>query len=146
MNNAVDNFSRGDGANRRAPGRTPRSTISPTIVLDGDDARLVVGSPGGSYIPSAIVHAIVWTLALGADPAAALGAPRVLPEPTSVAVQVEEGFAPAVLAALRQRGYRLVPRPVTERGFGGVNVVLVREDGMRIGASDPRREGAALGY
>jgi gamma-glutamyltranspeptidase/glutathione hydrolase len=146
MNNAVDNFSRGDGANRRAPGRTPRSTISPTIVLDGDDARLVVGSPGGSYIPSAVVHAIVWTLAFGADPAAALAAPRVLPAPSSAEVQVEEGIAADALAALRARGYRPVPRPVTERGFGGVHMVLVREDGVRIGAADPRREGAAVGY
>ena len=146
MNNAVDNFSRGDGANRRAPGRTPRSTISPTIVLDGDDARLVVGSPGGSYIPSAVVHAIVYTLALGADPSTALAAPRVLAAPSSAEVQVEEGIAPTALAALRARGYHPVPRPVTERGFGGVHLVLVREDGMRIGAADPRREGAAVGY
>ena len=146
MNNAVDNFSRGDGANRRAPGRTPRSTISPTIVLDGDDARLVVGSPGGSYIPSAVVHAIVYTLALDADPATALAAPRVLPAPSSAEVQVEEGIAADALAALRARGYRPVPRPVTERGFGGVHMILVRPDGTRIGAADPRREGAAVGF
>lgn len=145
LNSAALNFG-GRGANRRAPGATPASSTTPTIVLDGDDVRLVVGSPGSGRIPPAIVHTIVYTLDLGLDPAEAVRMPRAYPSTGSPTVQIESGFSAGALAALRERGYRLAVEPPFDNYFGGVHAVLVREDGVLVGAADPRRDGAAAGY
>jgi gamma-glutamyltranspeptidase/glutathione hydrolase len=145
LNSANNNFG-GPVANRRAAGRTPRSTIAPTVVLEGDALRLVVGSPGSGYIPPAIVTTILYTLVHGMDPWSAVNVPRVYPDFESRAVQVEQGFPPAVLAELRRRGYEVRVEPPIDQGFGGVHVVLVRPDGRLVGAADPRRDGAAVGY
>ncbi|HEX5581231.1 MAG TPA: gamma-glutamyltransferase family protein [Gemmatimonadaceae bacterium] len=145
LNSANNNFG-GPVANRRAPNRTPRTTTAPTIVLDGDRVRLVVGSPGSGYIPPAIVHTVLYTLVYGMDPWSAVAMPRVYPDVSSRAVEVEMGFTPEALAGLRRRGYDVQVRGTTEQGFGGVHVVLVRKDGSLVGAADPRRDGAAVGF
>ena len=144
LNSAVQNFG-GPAANRRAPGRTPRSTIAPTIVLEGDSVRLVVGSPGSAYIPPAIVHSIVYTLGFGLDPAVAIAMPRVFPSLTEASVQVEDGFSDAAIRGLERRGYKVVKRPLHHIDFGGVHMVLVTPRGL-VGAADPRRAGAAVGW
>ena len=145
MNSGVANFG-GPAANRRAAGRTPRSTIAPTIVLEGDDLRLVVGSPGSGYIPPAIVQTILYTLVHGMDPWSAVNMPRVYPDHRSRTVEVEQGFPGEAMAELRRRGYDVEIRPPIDQGFGGVHVVLVRKDGRLVGAADPRRDGAAIGH
>ncbi len=145
MNSANNNFG-GPAANRRAAGRTPRSTIAPTIVLDDGGVRLVVGSPGSGYIPPAIVQTILYTLIYGMDPWSAVNMPRVYPDDRSRAVDIEQGFPGEAMAELRRRGYDLQIRPPIDQGFGGVHVVLVRQDGRLVGAADPRRDGAAIGH
>ena len=115
-------------------------------MLDGDQVRLVVGSPGSGYIPPAIVHTILYTLVYGLDPWTAVNMPRVYPDNDSPAVEVEQGFTGAALAGLRRHGYDVVINPPIDQGFGGVHVVLVRPDGTLVGAADPRRDGAAAGY
>ncbi|HEX5830569.1 MAG TPA: gamma-glutamyltransferase [Gemmatimonadaceae bacterium] len=145
MNSAVANFG-GPVANQRAAGRTPRSTIAPTIVLDADDVRLVVGSPGSSHIPPAIVSTTVHTLVFGLDPATALAMPRVYPSASSPVVELERGFAPAALAELRRRGWQLRVAAPVDQSFGGVHAILVRKDGTLVGAADVRRDGVAGGH
>jgi gamma-glutamyltranspeptidase/glutathione hydrolase len=145
LNSAANNFG-GPAANRRAPGRTPRSTIAPTIVLEGDVVRLVVGSPGSGHIPPAIVQTILYTLVFGLDPWSAVSMPRVYPDDRTRTVEVEQGIPAEALAELRRRGYAIRIHPPIEQGFGGVHVVLVRKDGRLVGAADPRRDGAAVGW
>ena len=145
MNSAMANFG-GPVANRRAALRTPRSTIGPTLVLDGDDVRLVVGSPGSSHIPPATVSTIVHTLLFGLDPWSAVSMPRVYPSDRGNTVELERGFTTAGLAGLRQAGYEVRVAPPVSQAFGGVHAVLVREDGTLVGAADPRRDGAVAGY
>ena len=58
-------------------------------------------------------------------------------------VEVEPGFGSEVYATLIARGYKPVSR-VADIQFGGVHAILVRPDGRRIGAADPRRDGVAI--
>ena len=141
-NSAARNFG-GPEANRRGAYRTPRSSTAPTIVLDGGETRLVVGSPGSGRIPPAIVHMILYTLDYGLDPAIAIQMPRVYPMTESPEVEVEGGFTAEALAGLRERGYALDVHAPLDMYFGGVHLVLITEDGTRIGVADPRRAGVA---
>jgi len=144
-NTAAMNFG-GPEANRRGPYRSPRSSTAPSLVLKGDDIKLVVGSPASGRIPPAIVHTIIYTLDFGFDPARAVSMPRIYPAYQSRRVQLEQGFSSEALAGLRARGYELAVQPPYDMFFGGVHAVLVRDDGWLVGAADPRRDGAAVGY
>jgi len=148
LNSAALNFVEPGGrpvANRRAPRRTPRSSTAPTILLEDETPRLVVGSPGSGRIPPAIVHMTTYTLDYGLDPAAAVRMPRVYPFVTEPHVRVEDGIAPSALSALRDRGYSVESYPPLDLYFGGIHAVYVDETGRRIGVADPRRNGTARG-
>lgn len=145
FNDANENFG-GPVANRRAPHRTPRTQTTPTLVVRDDRVKMVVGSPGGGRIAPAIVQAIVYTLVYGLDPWTALHLPRFYPLVDAPEVHLEVGFAPEAAAALRARGYTVNVHLPYDRYFGGLHIVVVTDDGTLIGAADPRRGGAALGY
>jgi gamma-glutamyltranspeptidase/glutathione hydrolase len=148
LNSAAMNFTGPDErpvANRRAGRRTPRSSTAPTLLLEGNDVRLVAGSPGSGRIPPAIVHMVLYTLNYGLDPATAVQMPRVYPMVDTSVVRVEGGVAAPALARLRERGYAIESYPPFDMYFGGVHMVYVDEDGRRIGVADPRRYGTAAG-
>ena len=141
-NSAARNFG-GPEANRRGARRTPRSSIAPTVVLEGGAVRLVVGSPGSGRIAPAIASMILYTLDYGLDPAVAVQMPRVYPLTESAEVEVEGGFSAEALAGLQERGYTLDVHPPLDMYFGGVHLVWVADDGTRVGVADPRRGGVA---
>lgn len=130
-------------ARTRGTNRFSNSTMSPTVLLDGNQVRLVVGAAGSQYIQPATAQVTVRMLAYGEDPAFALAAPRLHPNWTSLQVEVEPGFGPAVYAALVQRGFKPLSR-VGDILFGGVHAVYVTPDGRTIGAADHRRDGFAV--
>ena len=144
LNNQLTDFSftpRGpDGAllpNAVEPGKRPRSSMSPTIVLDPDGAfHLATGSPGGNSIIAYTAKSLVAMLDWGLDPQAAVSLPNVVAR--GDVVRIEEGFDPELLAELRARGFTV------EGGRGensGLHVIRVDEDGELEGAADPRRDG-----
>ncbi len=138
LNSSGGNFdARSRGVNRYA-----NSTMSPTMILEGDRVRLVVGAAGSQYIQPAITQVTVRMLAFGEDPGIAVAAPRIHASAALRDVEVEAGFSSAVYQALVTRGYRPISR-VADITFGGVHAVFVRKDGRRIGVADPRRDGAA---
>jgi len=140
LNSGGGNFD----AQTRGPSRFGSSTIAPTIVLEGDQPRLVIGAAGSAYIPTSVTQVAFRMLALGEDPWLAIAAPRL--QPSGVAqVEVEPGFAPAVYQALRERGFLTVNR-VADITFGGVHAVLMTRGGRMVGVADPRRDGAAMGW
>ena len=122
--------------------RTRNSTISPTIVLEGDDVRLVIGAPGGGRIPTEIAQVMVYILDYGMDPLEAVRMPRIFTDEASPDVQLEHGFAPDLLRAARAMGWRPVPE-----SFGYARLYLVaRQDGRWVAVSDPRHDGEPRGY
>jgi gamma-glutamyltranspeptidase / glutathione hydrolase len=140
LNSAGTNFD----SRTAAPNRRNNSTMSPTILLDGDDVRLVVGAAGSAYIPPAVVQTIVQVAHYGRDLGDAVAAPRLSPSRRRE-VEIEPGWSPSVYAALRAAGFATRTR-VADLAFGGVHAVQVRSDGRLVGAADPRRDGAAAGY
>lgn len=146
LNNELTDFSFAamrDGrpvANRVEAGKRPRSSMSPTIVLDADGAvELVIGSPGGSRIIPYVAKSIVAILDWEVDVQAALGLPHVVNR--NGGTDVEAGTsAEAFVAALEARGHNVTVRDLNS----GLHAIRVTEDGL-VGGADPRREGIALG-
>lgn len=128
-------------ANRLQPGKRPRSSMSPTLVFDGDSGRLLmsVGSAGGPHIIHYTARALLATLAWGLPPQAALDAPNF--GSIGGPLVLEAGrFPPSTVDALRARGQRVVEVALTS----GTQLVMRRTDGLAA-AADPRREGAGRG-
>lgn len=151
LNNQLTDFSflpEIDGrpvANAVAPGKRPRSSMSPTIVFGADGSPVaVLGSAGGSRIIGHVAQTLVAMLDWGLDPQEAVALPRV--GGRDAAVDVEAGTAAAALAdGLRARGVPVEVRP----NVSGLHAIRIdrRPDGTRrlLGGADPRREGVAIG-
>jgi gamma-glutamyltranspeptidase/glutathione hydrolase len=111
--------------------------MSPTIVLDGDGRFvLATGSPGGNSIIAYTAKSIVAMLDWGLSPQEAAALPNIVAR--GDVVGIEDGFDPALIEALRTRGFTI------EAGRGensGIHSVRVADDGTLIGAADPRRDG-----
>jgi gamma-glutamyltranspeptidase/glutathione hydrolase len=132
----------GSGLNAPAPGKTPLSSMAPTFLFDPKGRlELVVGSPGGSTIPTTVGQVIVHWVDDGMRVDEALAAPRLHHQLRPDVVQVEQnGLEAETARALAARGHVLetVPRPI-----GNAQAVRVDwETGLREAASDPRFEGA----
>ena len=128
-------------ANRVQPGKRPRSSMSPSLVFDRRDGRVVmsVGSPGGAPIIHYTAKTLIATLDWGLDPQAAIALPNFgsLNGPTLL----ERGrFAPATIDALKARGHAVQEADLTS----GLQALRRTEQGWR-GGADPRREGVVLG-
>jgi gamma-glutamyltranspeptidase/glutathione hydrolase len=116
--------------------------MTPTIVLKEGQPFLIVGSPGGSRIITAVLQIISDVIDFHMHIADAIDAPRLHNQWQPEKVWVEPGFPAEVIDALKGRGHTIVPaRPATE-----VNAILVTPDGY-VGAADTRTRGAlAIGY
>lgn len=143
LNNSSFDFIGGESSRPgRSRWRTRRSTISPTIVLDGGRVKMVVGAPGGGRIPTAVVQNMVYTLDYGLDPLAALRMPRIFPSPSGPRVQIENGFGAELLGQARAMGYE--PAALS---FGYARLYMIVREGDRwIGVADPRHDGEVRGY
>jgi gamma-glutamyltranspeptidase/glutathione hydrolase len=121
----------GNELNAPAPGKRPLSSMSPTFVFDDAGLRLVLGSPGGSSIPSAVAWVIREIVEEGQPAEAAVRAPRVHHQWVPDVLEVEAGFDRATLPAIKTK------KPMFR--VGRVQL-LTRDDGWR-GVSDCRDEG-----
>lgn len=145
LNNELTDFSfkTHDGgypiANRVEPGKRPRSSMSPTIVLKDGAPVLVVGSPGGSRIIGYVAQAIINHLDWGMDVQEAVSAPHLVNRFGTY--DLEEGTGAVDLEdALQGLGYETNVRGLTS----GLHAISLGSDGL-LGGADPRREGIALG-
>lgn len=124
------------------PGKRPRSSMSPTIVLDGGDVRYVVGSPGGSMIITTVTQVLVNRIDLGMTLAEAVAAPRASQRNTA-AVSAEPAFLAAYGADLAAYGHQFVSPPPAE--IGAVAAIEVGDDGLLTAVAEPVRRGGGTG-
>jgi gamma-glutamyltranspeptidase/glutathione hydrolase len=148
LNNQLTDFSftptDGDGrpaANAVAPGKRPRSAMSPTIVLDSAGNFVeAVGSAGGPAIISYILKTLVATLDWHLSMQAAIALPNLVAHDAHFSAEAAK-FPAAFVAELNDRGLDVQVGQGEESGLQGIE----REpDGTLSGGADPRREGVAL--
>lgn len=164
LNNEMDDFTVKIGvpnmyglvqgeANAIAPGKRPLSSMSPTIVTRDGKPVLIVGTPGGSRIITAVLHTMLNVIDYGMNIQEAVDAPRFhqqwLPDVTNVE---PFGLSPDTAAMLGAMGHKLGPAQPASH----VAAILVgapalgakpRGANRYYGANDPRRNtGLALGY
>ncbi|HEX2711150.1 MAG TPA: gamma-glutamyltransferase, partial [Candidatus Acidoferrales bacterium] len=130
-------------ANRIAPGKRPLSSMTPTIVLRDGKLSFLTGSPGGPRIISATLLSLLGWMRLGMEPQAAINAPRFHHQWLPDTLWVEETFPVHAAEELVARGYQVRRRA----WIGQVEAIAIDpQTGERLGAADPRRQGAAVGY
>jgi gamma-glutamyltranspeptidase/glutathione hydrolase len=154
LNNEMDDFSLSPGvpnffgllggqANAIAPHKRMLSSMSPTIILKKGQPYLVLGSPGGSRIITAVAQTILNVVRFDQTISTAVATPRFHHQwlPDTLALE-EKSFAPEILDALKKLGHSIKE---TKR-YSDVEAILIDDDGFLIGASDPRGEGAVAAY
>ncbi|GAA1980248.1 gamma-glutamyltransferase [Microbacterium pumilum] len=118
------------------PGKRPRSSMSPTIVLDDGDVRYVVGSPGGSMIITTVTQVLMNRIDLGMALPEAVAAPRAS-QRNSAAVAAEQGFRTAYEAQLSPFGHQFA----TSAEIGAVAAIEVGAGGLMTAVAEPVRRG-----
>ncbi|WP_017931183.1 gamma-glutamyltransferase [Robiginitomaculum antarcticum] len=128
-------------ANRVQPGKRPRSSMAPTIILnkDGGDFYIATGSPGGNSIIAYTAKTMVALLDWDMTPQEAANLPNVIARGESVRIE-ENRMDEATLSALEIMGHDI------QRSQGeasGIHIIRKNADGTLQGGADPRREGVA---
>jgi gamma-glutamyltranspeptidase/glutathione hydrolase len=156
LNNEMDDFSKAPGqpnvyglvdergANAIAPKKRPLSSMTPTVLLKDGQVFMVTGSPGGPRIITTTLHTILNVVDYGMDVQEAVAAPRFHHQWLPNKVFAEPRVSDAVVAGLRERGHEV---EVSERTWSSAqSIVIDPETGLHLGGSDPRGDGAALGF
>jgi len=123
LNDEMDDFSAKPGApnmyglvegpnNAVAPGKRPLSSMTPTIVTKGGQLVMVVGTPGGSRIPSAVIETISNMIDFGMTVTEAVDAPRIHHQWLPDEIGYEKfGLSADTIARLEAMGHKVVPIP-----------------------------------
>jgi gamma-glutamyltranspeptidase/glutathione hydrolase len=131
-------------ANAIGPRKRPLSSMAPTMVLKDGKLLLVLGSPGGARIISTVANILMGVLDYGLNIQEAVEAARFHNQWLPDELRFEKvGISPDTARLLEQRGYKL---NWTDPWSDGECIMLDPASGERLGASDPRNGGKALGY
>ena len=154
LNNEMDDFAVKQGvpnaygliqgpANSIGPGKRPLSAMTPTIVLKDGKLFLVLGSPGGPTIITTVANILMGVVDFGLDIQEAVNAPRFHHQWLPDAIDVEDRLSPDTMNLLRSKGHTLKPAHF----WGDGECIMVDpKTGERLGASDARNNGKAVGY
>lgn len=163
LNNEMDDFTSKVGvandygliqgeANAIAPKKRPLSSMTPTIVLQDGKPYFVIGSPGGPTIINTVLQAIVNVIDFDMNIQQAVSAPRFHHQWLPDHIFWERFDLDAdTRAALEARGHTFRTLPGMDRTAPGdigdaQGVLIDPKSGMRMGGSDPRRGGVAVGW
>jgi len=156
FNNEMDDFSAKAGvpnmfgligaeANSIEPGKRMLSSMTPTIVEKEGKLWMVVGTPGGSTIITAVAQTILNAYEHGLSMQNAVNAPRFHHQwlPDTVVFE-PEGFSKSTLATLKEKGYLI--NEERSRIIGKVDAIRVLKSGQLEAGADPRGDDAAVGF
>lgn len=153
LNDEMDDFSAKPGvpnlygavggeANAIAPGKRMLSSMAPTVVLQQGKPFLVVGTPGGTTIPTSVFQTIVNIIDFGLSTDDAVYRPKFHHQWLPDQVDVEKSFPAEVRKQLEDMGYKIVERS----GIGRTEVIKVLQDGRLEAVADNRGDDDAEGY
>ncbi|WP_220750142.1 MULTISPECIES: gamma-glutamyltransferase family protein [Jannaschia] len=126
--------------NELGPGKRPMHTIIPGMLRQDGRITMPFGVMGGAYQPCGHVRFLSNMVDFGMDPQTAIDMPRAFAD--GDVLRVERGYSDAVRAELYGMGHRI---EVPAGPIGGAQAIEIRADGVLVGASDPRKDGCALG-
>lgn len=132
----------GGEANAIAPGKRMLSSMTPTIVLKNNKPYLVLGTPGGTTIPTSVFQTLVNILEFNMSTTDAVDKPKFHHQWLPDEVYTELGFQPATQDALRAMGYNLKP----STSIGRMEVIKVLPNGKIEAVADRRGDDAAEGF
>ena len=153
LNNEMDDFSAKPGtpnayglvgaeANAIEPGKRMLSSMTPTIVKNGDDVVLITGSPGGSTIITTMLQVVLNVIEHGQSIDQSVASPRFHHQWLPDSVSHENGFSNSVLNKLKQLGHDDIRIRAV---IGDVNQIGIVDDEI-IAVSDPRSAGGAAAF
>jgi gamma-glutamyltranspeptidase/glutathione hydrolase len=146
LNNELTDFSAvysPSDPNRIEPGKRPRSSMSPTILLKHRKPYLAVGSPGGSTIITTVLQILVNRLDRGMSLPQAIAAPRAAPNNTTP-VKAEQAYLDLYQAALTALGHNLTvvgPPGTSTAEIGAATGIDFGRHGLLTAAAEPTRRG-----
>lgn len=154
LNDEMDDFASKQGvpniygliqgpANAIGPGKRPLSAMTPTIVLKDGRLFLVLGSPGGPTIITTVANILMGVVDFGLDIQEAVNAARFHHQWLPDQILVEDRLSPATMNLLRSKGHKL---QVRHFWGDGECIKIDLKTGERLGASDGRNNGKAVGY
>ena len=127
--------------NEMAGGKRPMHTIIPAMLSEGGRVSLPFGVMGGAYQPCGHARLVSNLRDFGMELQQAIDAPRAFAD--GDALKVERGYPDRVRQDLADLGHRVA---VADDPIGGAQAIAIGADGVMTGASDPRKDGCALGY
>ena len=151
LNNQMNNFAYRFGdpsvdgraaspANKFAPGKRPMSTMVPVMVFDNNgDLMLVTGSPGGSFIPAAVLRVVTGVIDFNLNIGEATMLPRIHKDWPYAGLDYESTLSADIVRQLDNRGHN----PEPQKTMGSTQSIQVK-DNYNYGYADLRRPGAAV--
>ncbi len=155
LNNEMDDFSIkpgtpnmygaiGNAANAIAPNKRMLSSMTPTIVLSQNKPYLVVGTPGGTTIPTSVFQSLVNILEFNLTEEEAVNKPKFHHQWLPDEVAIERDFPAVVAEQLKGMGYKVVPRSA----IGRTELIRITYTNARkiTAVADKRGDDAAEGF
>ncbi|WP_392437859.1 gamma-glutamyltransferase [Cruoricaptor ignavus] len=145
LNNEMDDFSIKPGvpnmfgavggeANKIAPGKRMLSSMAPTVILKNEKPYMVVGTPGGTTIPTSVFQTIVNVIDFKLSPNQAVNQPKFHHQWLPEVVSVEKNFPKIVADSLKAKGYIFQ----TRENIGRVELIVLDEGGNITAVADGR--------
>lgn len=153
LNNEMDDFSAKPGipnmygavggeANSIQPGKRMLSSMTPTLILRNNKPFVVLGTPGGTTIPTSVFQAIVNIIDFHMTADDAINKPKFHHQWLPDNVMIEKGFNPETKKQLQAMGYQF-----TERGaIGRTEIIRVVSNGKRETVADNRGDDSVAGF